>query len=212
MLTTSRAPSIAARATTAARVSTPRRAAFAVARASNDKKKGFFEADLVNDLKSVDGGETLDGLASGNVEAVTGVVGLASTVVCGYSLYVLQNTGCGLPVRDLSARRRAGRYPRTRERTTDACFYLFCASQPGPFGLVGGLEGISYLVTGGLIVGSAGKKIVTGSGLPAGPGGVLGGAEGIAYLLALYGIFVFVSMGGDLPNAIPTEGGKCFSP
>uniref|UniRef100_A0A7S0KC49 Uncharacterized protein n=1 Tax=Ostreococcus mediterraneus TaxID=1486918 RepID=A0A7S0KC49_9CHLO len=180
MLTTSRAPSIAARATTAARLSAPRRAAFAVARASNDKKKGFFEADLVNDLKSVDGGETLDGLASGNVEAVAGVVGLASTVVCGYSLYVLQNTGCGLP--------------------------------PGPFGLVGGLEGISYLVTGGLIVGSAGKKIVTGSGLPAGPGGVLGGAEGIAYLLALYGIFVFVSMGGDLPNAIPTEGGKCFSP
>ena len=74
------------------------------------------------------------------------------------------------------------------------------------------MEGISYLVTGGLIVGSAGKKIVTGSGLPAGPGGVLGGAEGIAYLLALYGIFVLVSMGGDLPNAIPTEGGKCFSP
>lgn len=118
MLTTSRAPSIAARATTAARLSAPRRAAFAVARASNDKKKGFFEADLVNDLKSVDGGETLDGLASGNVEAVAGVVGLASTVVCGYSLYVLQNTGCGLPVRDLSARRRAGRYPRTRERLT----------------------------------------------------------------------------------------------
>jgi len=76
----------------------------------------------------------------------------------------------------------------------------------------GALEGISYVVVGGLIVVSAGKKVITGSGLPAGPGGVLGGAEGIAYLLALYGIFVYVSVGGDLPNAIPIEGGKCFSP
>ena len=96
----------AARATTRRKTTTtiasPRIAArTTIARASNDdgKKKGFFEADLVNDLKSVDGGETLDGLASGNVEAVAGVVGLVSTVVCGYSLYVLQNTGCGLPVR-----------------------------------------------------------------------------------------------------------------
>ena len=54
-----------------------------------------------------------------------------------------------------------------------------------------------------------------GSGLPAGPGGILGGAEGIAYLVALGGVVVGVMQVthfGFIPNAIPVEGGPCFSP
>ena len=61
---------------------------------------------------------------------------------------------------------------------------------------------------------SAVKKAKTGSGLPEGPGGVLGLAEGLAYLCALGGLFVLagqVTDFGFIPNAVPVEGGRCFS-
>ena len=87
---------------------------------------------------------------------MVGIGGCVSCAVMAYSLFVLQQTGCGLP--------------------------------PGPSGLFGAAEGISYLYVTGLVLYSAGKKVKTGSGLPAGPGGVLGLAEGLAYLLVVAGI------------------------
>ena len=48
--------------------------------------------------------------------------------------------------------------------------------------LLGGLEGISYLVLLGLVGKSIALKVRTGTGLPAGPYGLIGAMEGIAYL------------------------------
>jgi hypothetical protein len=75
------------------------------------------------------------------------------------------------------------------------------------------LEGVSYLAVTAFVVAATAKKIKTGSGLPAGPGGVLGGAEGISFLVALIGLGVLANQVlhfGYVPNAIPTEGGKCY--
>jgi hypothetical protein len=80
---------------------------------------------------------------------------------------------------------------------------------------LGAAEGVSYLYVVGLVAYSAVKKAKTGSGLPAGPGGVLGLAEGLAYLLVLAGVGVGAAQFADfgaLPNAVPVESGKCFSP
>jgi hypothetical protein len=80
---------------------------------------------------------------------------------------------------------------------------------------LGAAEGVSYLYVVGLVAYSAWTKAKTGSGLPAGPGGVLGLAEGLAYLLVVAGVGVGVAQVADfgaLPNAIPAENGKCFSP
>ena len=153
----------------------------AVSAAPKKDEKGFFEADLVNDLKSVDGDETMSGLLSGDAQAIAGAVGLVANGVTSWSLWVLYNTGCGLP--------------------------------PGPGGSLGALEGVSYLVVTAFVVAATAKKIKTGSGLPAGPGGVLGGAEGISFLVALIGLGVLANQVlhfGYVPNAIPTEGGKCY--
>ena len=84
---------------------------------------------------------------------------------------------------------------------------------PGPGGVVGAAEGVSYLATGGFVVAATAKKLKTGSGLPAGPGGVLGGAEGISFLVALVGLGVLVNQllhFGYVPEAVPVEGGQCF--
>lgn len=91
-------------------------------------------------------------------------------------------------------------------------FNTGCGLPAGPFGLVGAIEGISYLGVVGLIGFSLYTKIKTGSGLPAGPGGILGAAEGVAYLAALAGILVLISQVtnyGYIPNAVPMEGGMC---
>ena len=143
--------------------------------------------NLPNDLKSVNAGEMGDALAGDDrqqrSDAFVGIGGCVSCAIMTWSLVVLKDTGCGLP--------------------------------PGPGGLLGAAEGVSYLYVVGLVAYSAVKKAKTGSGLPAGPGGVLGLAEGLAYLLVVAGIGVgaaqFVDFGG-LPNAIPAENGKCFSP
>mmetsp|Transcript_33001 Transcript_33001/g.43441 ORF Transcript_33001/g.43441 Transcript_33001/m.43441 type:complete len:183 (-) Transcript_33001:245-793(-) len=61
----------------------------------------------------------------------------------------------------------------------------------GPFGLVGALEGVSYLVILGIAGLSILTKTQTGSGLKAGPFGILGAVEGMTYLAILGGIVVF---------------------
>lgn len=43
-----------------------------------------------------------------------------------------------------------------------------CGLPPGPSGLLGAAEGVSYLAVGGLVLWSLGRKISTGRGLPAG--------------------------------------------
>ena len=45
-----------------------------------------------------------------------------------------------------------------------------------------------------------------------GPGGILGAAEGLAFLAVLAGVVVLglqIKDYGYIPNAVPTEGGKC---
>ena len=91
-------------------------------------------------------------------------------------------------------------------------FQTGCGLPAGPFGLVGAMEGISYLGVVGLVGFSLYTKIRTGSGLPAGPAGLLGAAEGVAFLAALAGIVVLIAQVtnyGYIPNAVPMEGGMC---
>lgn len=54
--------------------------------------------------------------------------------------------------------------------------------------LLGGLEGVSYLIVLGLVALSLKTKVSTGAGLPAGPGGLVGAAEGVAYLALTAGV------------------------
>ena len=142
--------------------------------------------DLDKDLAKVNPTQMSDALQGDDREArqqaVIGVGGCVAAGIMTWSLYTLKTTGCGVP--------------------------------PGPGGAFGAAEGISYLYVTGLIVYSAVKKVRTGSGLPEGHGGVLGLAEGLAYLCALGGLFVLgaqVTDYGFLPNAVPVEGGACFS-
>ena len=76
----------------------------------------------------------------------------------------------------------------------------------GPFGLVGLVEGISYLVVVGFVGAALFKKVTTGSGLPAGPAGLLGAAEGLSFLSFLAGLGVLALLVGQqncVPNALP---------
>lgn len=76
----------------------------------------------------------------------------------------------------------------------------------GPAGLLGALEGVSYLVVVGLAGASLYKKATTGSGLPAGPSGLLGAAEGLSFLSILAGVAVLASLVTQencVPNALP---------
>jgi hypothetical protein len=56
---------------------------------------------------------------------------------------------------------------------------------PGPSGLLGAAEGVSYLMFVVMVGLSIKSKVQTGSGLPAGPGGLVGASEGIAFLQLL---------------------------
>mmetsp|Transcript_61729 Transcript_61729/g.145467 ORF Transcript_61729/g.145467 Transcript_61729/m.145467 type:complete len:180 (+) Transcript_61729:54-593(+) len=115
-----------------------------------------------------------------NTAGILGGVGVVSSGVMLWSEYTLKTTGCGLPA--------------------------------GPGGALGALEGISYLVVVGLVGFSVFTKVKTGKGLPAGPGGLLGAAEGLGFLAVLAGVVVLgfqVADYGYIPNAVPTEGGKC---
>ena len=87
-----------------------------------------------------------------------------------------------------------------------------CGLPAGPGGIVGAIEGISYLGVAGLLGASAYAKKTTGSGLPAGPYALVGLAEGVAFVLALAGVYVGIAQiidYGYIPNAVPVEGGKC---
>lgn len=86
-----------------------------------------------------------------------------------------------------------------------------CGLPPGPFGLEGLAEGVSYLAVVGIFGWSALTKIKTGSGLPAGPAGLLGAAEGLTYLSILGGIVIAILNYFDygfLPGFLPND--KCF--
>ena len=65
-----------------------------------------------------------------------------------------------------------------------------CGLPAGPGGVVGAVEGISYLAVVGILGLSVQRKIATGGGLPAGPFGLLGAVEGLAFLAALAGLIV----------------------
>ncbi|OUS45906.1 hypothetical protein BE221DRAFT_75522 [Ostreococcus tauri] len=104
MISTTTTTTISARVSSArtrrgivGRARAPTRARVAIARAKKETKKGFFSADLKGDLESVDGGDVVDALRRGDGEAIAGAVGLIANVVVSYSLWVLFNTGCGLP-------------------------------------------------------------------------------------------------------------------
>jgi hypothetical protein len=87
-----------------------------------------------------------------------------------------------------------------------------CGLPAGPFGLVGGVEGLSYLGVTGIAAYSLYTKIKTGSGLPAGPKGLLGAAEGLSYLAIVAGLVVLalqVSNYGYIPNAVPGADSIC---
>mmetsp|Transcript_2800 Transcript_2800/g.3907 ORF Transcript_2800/g.3907 Transcript_2800/m.3907 type:complete len:226 (+) Transcript_2800:52-729(+) len=97
-----------------------------------------------------------------------------------------------------------------------------CGLPAGPYGLVGGLEGISYLIVTALGAYSLYANPKSGSGLfmPRGcifrriksPGGVLIVAESLSYLTILFGIiilFLQVTNYGYIPNAVPMEGAMC---
>jgi hypothetical protein len=76
----------------------------------------------------------------------------------------------------------------------------------GPFGLLGAVEGVSYLAVVGVVGLSIYKKITTGSGLPPGPNGLLGAVEGFSFLTLLVGLLslaILVADQGCVPNAKP---------
>mmetsp|Transcript_25925 Transcript_25925/g.34010 ORF Transcript_25925/g.34010 Transcript_25925/m.34010 type:complete len:217 (+) Transcript_25925:85-735(+) len=86
-----------------------------------------------------------------------------------------------------------------------------CGLPPGPFGLLGALEGISYLAIVGIAGLSVFTKVQTGNGLKPGPFGLLGAIEGITFLTIFLGIFVLffqIKEYGYIPNAVPDA--KCF--
>lgn len=92
-------------------------------------------------------------------------------------------------------------------------FTTGCGLPPGPYGLLGAAEGVSYLVVAALVLASLYSKVTTGKGLPEGPGKLLGAAEGGAFLIALFGIGIAAYTAykfGGLPAAMPTEGSRCF--
>lgn len=87
-----------------------------------------------------------------------------------------------------------------------------CGLPAGPYGIVGAIEGISYLGVTSFVALSLYCKLRTGAGLPSGPKGILGLAEGMSYLAAIIGILVLVYQVidfGYIPNAVPMEGGMC---
>ena len=77
-------------------------------------------------------------------------------------------------------------------------------------GIVGAIEGISYLAVTSLVGLSLFSKISTGKGLPEGPGKTLGIAEGLACSAVLLGLIVLGFQIVDynyITNAVPMEGG-----
>lgn len=98
---------------------------------------------------------------------------------------------------------------------TDYSLYILkstgCGLPPGPYGLLGAAEGVSYLGVVGLLVWSVSTKLKTGKGLPAGPSGLLGASEGLSFLTVLGGLIVAglnLQQYGYLPGFLPD--GNCY--
>lgn len=88
-----------------------------------------------------------------------------------------------------------------------------CGLPPGPYGLLGAAEGISYLLIAAVIGLSVYSKLSTGKGLPEGPGKLLGALEGFSFLLVTAGIAIAAYTAykyGGLPEAVPKPGSRCF--
>lgn len=86
-----------------------------------------------------------------------------------------------------------------------------CGLPPGPGGLLGAAEGVSYLTVSALAVWSLATKLSTGHSLPKGPGGLLAGAEKLAFTSILAGVAVLglqVRDYGFIPAALPDA--RCF--
>lgn len=84
-----------------------------------------------------------------------------------------------------------------------------CGLPAGPRGIVGAVEGLSYLAVVGLAGYSFYTKVKTGAGLP---GLFLGAAEGLSFLAIAVGLLVLgfqLVDYGYVPNAVPMEGGMC---
>jgi hypothetical protein len=131
-------------------------------------------------LKASSFEEEPEGDDSSTAELIYGLGGTLLAPVVLYSEFTLKTTGCGLPA--------------------------------GPFGSLGLAEGVGYLSVIAFCFWSFGTKQRTGSGLPAGPYGLLGAAEGLSWLAGLGGLAVLgfqLADYGFVPEAIPTEGGRC---
>lgn len=86
-----------------------------------------------------------------------------------------------------------------------------CGLPPGPGGLLGATEGVSYLTVGALAVWSLVTKISTRRNLPKGPAGLLAGAEKLAFTSILAGVAVLglqVKDYGYIPAPLPDS--QCF--
>ena len=86
-----------------------------------------------------------------------------------------------------------------------------CGLPPGPFGLLGAAEGVSYTAVVGIFLWSLTKKFRTGSGLEAGQYGLLGAAEGLSFVVVIAGIAIGLfnlQSYGFLPGFLPND--QCF--
>ena len=86
-----------------------------------------------------------------------------------------------------------------------------CGLPPGPFGLLGAAEGVSYLIIVYIFFLALKEKITTGSGLPAGKYNLLGLAEGLSFIIVFSGLAIAVLNYNDfgfLPGFLPND--NCF--
>lgn len=88
-----------------------------------------------------------------------------------------------------------------------------CGLPRGPFGLLGGLEAVSYLTVLTVLGWSAYRRLVRGApGLPPGPLGLLPVAEGLSYAAAIGFLFVIsvqILGNGWVPGALAPQS-PCF--
>lgn len=85
-----------------------------------------------------------------------------------------------------------------------------CGLPPGPWGLLGAAEGLSYLTVGALAIWSVASRLATGY-VPKGPGGLLAAAEKLAFTSVVAGVAVLglqVNDYGYIPAALPDS--RCF--
>lgn len=105
---------------------------------------------------------TTDDPAKSPTNGFVGGLGVAANLVCGYSLYILETTGCNV------------------QNGKDGLELLLAE------------QSASVFIILGVFIWSLITKAKTGTGLPAGPGGLLGSAEGLSFLSVLGGIVVVI--------------------